>query len=300
MKEQLTLAWGNMIDKLDTWLNTLITYLPNLLVAIVVFTIAFFVSRHINRLTNRALISTAMQESMRKIVAKVTSVLVILAGLFLALGILNLNTVLTSLLAGAGVAGLAIGLALQGALSNTFSGIVLSFIKQIKMGDWIESNGFSGEVVDITLRATTLKQVDNNLVALPNKMVVENPIKNYSVTAQSRVILTCGVGYESDLEKVEKIVRKTIVSNFKAVKDEESILFFFTEFGDSSINFETRFFIDSVSGLQVALAKSKAIIRIKKAFDENGIEIPFPIRTLDFGNTLKVAGTKGELVFNSN
>ena len=300
MKEQLTLAWGNMIDKLDTWLNTLITYLPNLLVAIVVFTIAFFVSRHINRLTNRALISTAMQESMRKIVAKVTSVLVILAGLFLALGILNLNTVLTSLLAGAGVAGLAIGLALQGALSNTFSGIVLSFIKQIKMGDWIESNGFSGEVVDITLRATTLKQVDNNLVALPNKMVVENPIKNYSVTAQSRVILTCGVGYESDLEKVEKIVRKTIVSNFKAVKDEESILFFFTEFGDSSINFETRFFIDSVSGLQVALAKSKAIIQIKKAFDANGIEIPFPIRTLDFGNTLKVAGTKGELVFNSN
>lgn len=300
MKKQLSEAWSKMIEKLDGWLDALITNLPNLLIAIVVFAIAFFLSRYVNKFMRKALIKTSMQDSIRNMIAKVTSVVVILVGLFLALGILNLNKVLTSLLAGAGVAGLAIGLALQGALSNTFSGIVLSFIKHIKMGDWIDSNGYSGEVVDITLRSTTLKQVDNNLVAIPNKMVVENPIKNFSVTTQSRVILNCGVGYSSDLDKVEALTKQIIYNNFESVEDEDEVLFFFTEFGDSAIAFETRFFINSTSGLEVKKAKSKAIIKIKKAFDSNGINIPFPMRTIDFGNQLKIANGEKEVAFHSN
>ncbi|XLS30844.1 mechanosensitive ion channel family protein [Flavobacteriaceae bacterium M23B6Z8] len=300
MKKQLSQAWSKMIEKLDGWLDALITNLPNLLIAVVVFVAAFFISRYVNTLMKKALTKTSMQDSIKNMIAKVTSVVVILAGLFLALGILNLNKVLTSLLAGAGVAGLAIGLALQGALSNTFSGIVLSFIKHIKMGDWISSNGYSGEVVDITLRSTTLKEVDNNLVAIPNKMVVENPIKNFSVTEQSRVILSCGVAYNSDLEKVESLLRRTIIDNFDSVETEEDVLFFFTEFGDSAITFETRFFINSTSGLEVKKAKSKAIIKIKKAFDEHGINIPFPMRTIDFGNQLKITSDKDEMSFHAN
>lgn len=282
MKIQITDAWSEMLKRLDSWMDTIIINLPNLIIATLVFVIVIILSKYISKLTLKLLSKSSLQRSMKNVIAKLISVMVILAGLFLILGILDLSKTLNTVLAGAGVAGLAVGLALQGALANTFSGIVLSYIKQIKFGDWIESNGFEGEVVDIDLRAVTIRQPDNNLVYLPNKLVLENPIKNFSSTAQSRVILTCGVAYSSDLEFVRELVQNTIVEKFKPVESTKEVLFLFTEFGDSAINFETRFWIDSTSALEVAKAKTEAMIYIKKAFDANNIAIPFPIRTLDF------------------
>jgi small conductance mechanosensitive channel len=294
MTNQFSEAWSRMIEKLDAWFNALVVNLPNIIIAVVVFTISLIVSRYISKVVTKILSNTKLQASVRSLLSKIASIVVVLLGLFLVLGILNLSKALNTILAGAGVVGLAVGLALQGALANTYSGIVLSFIKHIKFGDWIESNGFEGEVVDLDLRSVTLKQPDNNLVYLPNKMVVENPIKNYSTTAQSRVILQCGVGYSSDLEFVRKLVKKTILENFDAVENKEDIIFLYQEFGDSSINFETRFWINSTSALEVAKAKTDAMIAIKKVFDTNEINIPFPIRTLNLPESLKIEKTNSD------
>ena len=225
MKIQLNDAWSEMTNRLELWMNGLIINLPNIIIAIIVFIIVILISKYISKLTLKLLSRSSLQKSMKNVIAKLISVLVILAGLFLILGILDLSKTLNTILAGAGVAGLAVGLALQGALANTFSGIVLSYIKQIKFGDWIESNDFEGEVVDIDLRAVTIRQPDNNLVYLPNKLVLENPIKNFSSTSQSRVILTCGVGYSSDLEFVRELVKKTIVENFEPVESTKEVIF---------------------------------------------------------------------------
>ncbi|WP_047418369.1 mechanosensitive ion channel family protein [Cellulophaga sp. Hel_I_12] len=282
MKIQISKAWDKMLMRLDTWLDQFIVNLPNIVIALLVFFIVVLLSKYLSKLTLKVLSKSSLQKSMKNVIAKLISVFVILLGLFLILGILDLSKTLNTILAGAGVAGLAVGLALQGALSNTFSGIVLSYIKQIKFGDWIESNNYEGEVVDIDLRAVTIRQPDNNLVYLPNKLVLENPIKNFSSTSQSRVIMHCGVGYSSDLEFVRNLVKKTIAEKFNSVEGEDNVIFLYKEFGDSSINFETRFWIDSTSALEVAKAKTEAMIYIKKAFDQNDINIPFPIRTLDF------------------
>lgn len=292
MTNQFTNAWSKMTNKLDTWFDAFILSLPNLIIAILVFAIALILSRYISRIIDRILAKTKLQPSMKNLLSKLAAIVVVLLGLFLVLGILNLSKALNTILAGAGVVGLAVGLALQGALANTYSGIVLSFIKHVKFGDWIESNGFEGEVVDLDLRSVTLKQPDNNLVYLPNRLVVENPIKNYSTTAQSRVILTCGVGYSSDLEFVRKLVKKTILEKFASVENKEDIIFLYQEFGDSSINFETRFWINSTSALEVAKAKTEAMISIKQAFDKNEINIPFPIRTLNFPEHLQIKTDK--------
>lgn len=218
-------AWSEMTSRIESWVDALVINLPNIIIAIIVFIIAILVSKYISRLALKLLGRSSLQKSMKNVIAKLVSVLVILAGIFLILGILDLSKTLNTILAGAGVAGLAVGLALQGALANTYSGIVLSYIKQIKFGDWIESNDYEGEVVDLDLRAVTIKQPDNNLVYVPNKLVLENPIKNYSTTAQSRVILECGVGYSSDLEFVRKLVNKTIVESFEPVEREEDLIF---------------------------------------------------------------------------
>ena len=290
MKSEFTEAWDKMMEKLGNWLDTLILGLPNLAIAAVVFAATLLVSKYISRLTLRLLGRSSLQDSMKNLISRLVSVMVILFGLFLVLGILNLSRTLNTILAGAGVAGLAVGLALQGALANTYSGIVLSYVKYVKFGDWIETNGYEGEVVNIDLRSVTLRQPDNNMVYIPNKQVVENAIKNYSTTSQSRVILDCGVAYDSDLEQVRDLVIETIVGCFDEVENGEDIIFLYTEFASSSINFQIRFWIESTSALQVARARTEAMIAIKKAFDREGITIPFPIRTLEFSKPLRIEG----------
>ncbi len=289
METQFSEAWTKMVEKLQSWIDSFVMNIPNLVIATVVFIISLLLSRYISQLSMKLMDKSRLQESMKNLISKVVSIVVVLFGLFLVLGILDLGKALNTILAGAGVVGLAVGLALQGALANTYSGIVLAYIKHLKFGDWIETNGFEGEVVDLDLRSVTLKQPDNNLVYIPNKLVVENPIKNYSTTAQSRVILECGVGYGSDLRFVRDLVVETISKAFQAVENEEDVIFLYKEFGDSSINFETRFWIDSTSALEVAKAKTKGMIELKEAFDKNGINIPFPIRTLDIPESFQKA-----------
>lgn len=282
MNKKLNEAWSNMLDKLDVWLNDIVAAIPNFILAVVVFVFVLYLSKYIDKLVSKILSKSNLQASMKHLISKLISAVIVLLGLFLVLGTLQLETVLKTALAGAGVVGLAIGLALQGALSNFYSGVVLSYVHFVKFGDWVESNGFSGEVVNIDLRSVTLKQIDNNLVYLPNKMVVENPIKNYSSTSKSRVILECGVHYDSDLKLVKNLVIDTLFKMSNVMKSKEDVLFLYKEFADSSINFETRFWIDSSSPLEVLKSKSDAMTAIKAVFDDNGINIPFPIRTLDF------------------
>jgi small conductance mechanosensitive channel len=199
---------------------------------------------------------------------------------------MNLGKALTSILTGAGITGLVVGLALQGTLSNTFAGIVLSIRKKIQIGHWVETNGYAGEVVDINLKDFTLKEADNNIVIIPNKTILESPLKNYSLTTKMRVVLECGVGYESDLEFVEKLTKQTIANTFEQVERADDVEFYYTEFGGSSINYMCRFWIDAESALEKLRSKTKAIIEIKKAYDKENINIPFPIRTLQFDNKL--------------
>lgn len=293
MIAQFSDAWAKMLDKLQSWLDIMVISLPNFLIALIVFVTSLILSKYISNLSLRLLDRSKLQRSMKNLISRIVSIVVILFGMFLVLGILDLSKTLNTILAGAGVVGLAIGLALQGALANIYSGIVLSYVKFIKFGDWIQSNGYEGEVVDIDLRSVSLKQPDNNMVYIPNKLVVENPIKNFSTTAQSRVILTCGVAYSTDLRFAKKVVQETIADSFDSINAED-VLFIYREFGDSSINFETRFWIDSTSALELARAKSIAIIAIKEAFDKNNITIPFPIRTLDFPMPLTISANKEE------
>ncbi|MDA0176622.1 MULTISPECIES: mechanosensitive ion channel family protein [Mesoflavibacter] len=300
MKNQLTEAYNLLIDKLEGWFNIIVTNIPNLILAVLVLITAYFVSKYVNKYVSKLMASRVQQNSITNMVGRISAVVVVLAGLFLALGILNLSKTLTSLLAGAGVAGLAIGLALQGTLSNTFAGVVLSFRKKIQIGHWVETNGFSGEVMDINLKDFTLKEADNNIVVIPNKMILENPLKNYTLTTKMRVFLECGVGYESNLEDVERITKETICNTFDQIEKPEDVEFYYTEYGGSSINYLCRFWIDAENALEKLRAKSKAIIEIKKAYDKSEINIPFPIRTLQFDNKLSFDAPQLEDQFSNN
>ena len=285
---------SNLWDKLDGWLDAIILKLPNFAVAILVMVVFYFIAKGIRKFSYRVLFRKITEESIKQMLSRIMYAIVLIIGFFIALGVMQLDKVLTSVLAGAGVVGLAIGLALQGTLSNTFSGLMLSFLPKVRIGDFIEAQDKSGYVDEINLRNITLRQTDNEYVIIPNSIFIENPFTNYSLSDRSRIDVSCGVGYESNLQKVEDLVTKIISENFDQ-KENEGVEFFFTEFGDSSINFVTRFWISSTKPKPKLEAKHKAIKLIKKNFDEAGINIPFPIRTLDFGkNKLQMAPNKDE------
>ncbi len=274
-------------EKLGGWLDKLILGLPNFILAVIVFIIFIFIARYLGKLFDRLFRKQIKQDSIRLMAVKVLKAIVILVGFFVALGLLNLDKVLTSVLAGAGVVGLAIGLALQGTLNNTFSGVILSFLPELQIGDWVETNGYAGAVTEINLRNIVVKQSDNNYVVIPNSKIVEEPFKNFSRTPRSRIFVNCGVGYGSDLEMVEKLTLDIIKKAFPQRGNEE-VEFMYSGFGDSSINYVVRFWTDVTKNRDILVAQHKAIIEIKKAYDANGVNIPFPIRTIDFKNTLSL------------
>ena len=294
LKFSIDKALNKLWDKLDGWLDTMILRLPNIVLAIVILILFYFIARGIQNLLRKFLLARIGQKSIQDIISKIIFISILLIGFFIALGVLDLDKMLTSILAGAGVIGLAIGLALQGTLSNTIGGVVLSFMPKIRINDYIETNDAKGFVTEISLRNITLRRPDNNYVIVPNSKFVDNSFTNYSLSERSRITVTCGIGYESDLQGVEDLVTRIIAENFEQ-QEGESVEFFFTEFGDSSINFMTRFWINMVKNKEEYEARHKAIKIIKSHFDAEGINIPFPIRTLDFGkNNLKIESNKEE------
>ena len=271
-----------VLEKLNTWKDLFIKNIPNIAIALVVLIISYFASRAINRFVYKIIGGKIKQESVRNLVSRIASAFIFLIGLYFAMTILKFDDTLKTIVSAAGVSGIVVGLALQGTLSNTISGIVLSFRKNLNIGNWVETNGYAGEVIDINLNYFVIKEADNNMVVIPNKTILENPFKNYSLTTKMRITIECGIEYGADLEKVEALTKTTITDNFNQEKINKQVEFYFTEFGDSSINFICRFWVDSENALERLKAKSKAIIQIKKAFDKEGINIPFPMRTLEF------------------
>jgi small conductance mechanosensitive channel len=291
---------NKVFEKLELWKDIFIKNIPNLTIALVVLIIAYFASRSISSVINRTIGHRISQKSVRDLVSRVASAVIFLAGLYIAMTVLKFDDTLKTIVSAAGVSGIVIGLALQGTLSNTISGVVLSFRKNLNIGNWVETSGYSGEVIDINLNYFVMKEADNNMVVIPNKTILESPFKNYSLTTKMRVSIECGVEYGVDLEKVEKLTKETITSHFNQKEIDKSVEFYYTEFGDSSINFLCRFWIDSENALEKLKAKSKAIIEIKKAFDKEEINIPFPMRTLEFvsDNNLNVKNISKDVASN--
>jgi len=278
----LTEAWNKLLDKLDSWLDSIILNLPNFTLALLAFIFAYIAARLIKKGMLKVLNRFSKNGAINRLLSKLAAALVVSIGIFIALGILNLDKALTSLLAGAGVVGLAIGLAFQEPIMNGVSGMIIAIRETYKIGNIIETNGITGTIKKISLRETTIEQFSGEIVIVPNKMILHNPIKNYSTSGIQRVNLQCGVGYGSNLEEVAA----TALTAIEGIHDKESGKephIFFEAFGDSSINFELNYWVCSDHAHIYRTALSEGMIALKKAFDGKGINIPFPIRTLDFG-----------------
>lgn len=255
--------------------NFLVQATANVVLAAIIFIIGFFISgwikRRIIRLSEK---SRHFDKTMGSFLASLARYGVLALTVVFVLQNFGFQT--TSLVALLGAAGLAIGLALQGVLSGIASGVMLVIFRPIRVGDFVEVNGHMGTVKDISIFTTEIATVDNVQVIVPNTNVWANTISNYSVYDRRRAEWIFGVGYGANLAKAEKIIRDVILSDPRSL-DQPAPFIQVNNLGDFSVDFLVRVWVPA-SEYFAYQADMKRLV--KEAFDENGIDIPFPTRTV--------------------
>lgn len=291
-----------LTNKLEIWIKSLAAGLPNFFLALLVFAGFWFAGKISRRASKEILHRLTNNDSLARLLSGIIHVVVVTFGFFIALGIMELDKTVTSLLAGAGVVGLAIGFAFQEIASNFIAGILIAFRRPFRVHDIVRVNDHEGRITDIDLRTTRVSTYDGLEVIVPNKDMFTNAVTNLTATPQRRVDLEVGVSYGENLREVRELVLK-VLENVSDRYQEKKPEVFFTAFGDSSINFVARVWINKSDPISFHTARNEMVILIKEAFDQNDIMIPFPIRTLDFGikggeklsEVLKLQGAESKL-----
>jgi small-conductance mechanosensitive channel len=274
-------AYELIATKIEQWIETLITMLPNLVIAVLVLIAFFLLAKGTRKLAQHLIGKFSENEALTRILSTILFVAVVGVGLFTALSVLKLDKALTSLLAGAGIVGLALSFAFQDSATNFISGIFMAMRKPFKLGDMIETADVSGIVDQMNLRNTVLLSFQGQYVYIPNKEVYQNKLVNYTNYGKRRIDLEIGVSYGDNLAKAQEVAIEAI-NQLDFVIEQEKTAFVFHTFGNSSINGKLMYWIKFDDNPGFLTAQSEGVKAVKKAFDENNITIPFPIRTLDF------------------
>lgn len=275
-------VWETIAGMSDLFTKTLFTLgksefsLATMLYILLAFFLLFYLSKKLKKLLIKSLLTKSnvdagLQESM----ASITRMVIILIGSMVIIQSAGIDLSALSLLAGA--LGVGIGFGLQNITNNMISGIIILFENPIKIGDRIEVGSITGDVVNISVRATTIITNDNISVIVPNSEFISNTVTNWSHNDRNiRFHYPVGVGYNEDPEKVKEILLQVAEENEHVLsKPEPKVIF--DEFGDSSLNFDLAVWTTSHTD-RPQILKSELYYAIFKKFKENNIEIPFPQR----------------------
>lgn len=261
------------MNKLAEMVQTLVVaYGIQLIAAIVIFVIGKFFAKVLSRAVGKAMRRAQTDEMLVKFVVNIAYAALLAFVILAALAQLGIQT--TSFIAIIGAAGLAIGLALQGSLSNFAAGVMLIIFRPFKVGDFIEAAGTSGVVEEILIFSTKMKSPDNKQLYVPNGSILSGTIVNYSAKAQRRVDMVFGCGYGDDIRQAKALLEKIVADN-PLVLDDPAPTIGVLELGDNSVNFAVRPWVNTADYWDVYFQITQAV---KQGFDEAGISIPFPQR----------------------
>jgi len=262
------------LAKVETWLNSnsdlLIQYGVNIISAVLILFIGNIVAKMVANSVAKVLSKKKMDKAVVEFIHGIVRYTLFVIVLIAALSRIGVQT--ASVVAVIGAAGLAIGLALQGSLSNFAAGVLIVGFRPFKSGDYVEVGGVAGSVEAIQIFQTVLKTPDNKMVVVPNSGVIGSPITNYSRHDTRRVDLTIGVSYSSDLKLTKQVIHDALAKDERILKDHD-ITIGVVALADSSVNFVVRPWCKTADYWDVYFDSNQAI---KEALDANGIEIPFP------------------------
>jgi small conductance mechanosensitive channel len=256
------------------------TYQPvrHLLLAACIVVLGYWLVKFLCRWIERAMQRAQIETTVTRFVSHISHFFLLAVVLIIALGQLGVQT--TSLLALLSAAGLAIGLALQGSLANLAAGLLLILFRPFKQGDYIAAAGVEGTVQDVQILSTTLHSIDNLRLTIPNAKITDGIITNYSVTPTRRISFTVGVSYDDDLHRVKRVLADLLAEEPLILK-EPAPFFGVSDLGDSSVQFAVRVWVQRADVQRVRFGLPE---KIKLAFDQHGITLPYPQRTVHLQN----------------
>jgi small conductance mechanosensitive channel len=242
----------------------------DLLLALVIFFVGRFAIHMVVRALAKTMQKNGVERTLETFICNLVSMALLVVVVIAAIGQVGIQT--TSFIAIFGAAGLAVGLALQGSLSNFASGVLIVLFRPYKVGDFVEAAGISGSVDQVQILTTVLKTGDNKQVIVPNSQIMNSIITNYSAHDTRRIDMVVGVSYDDDLDKVRKTLEDIIAADDRILKDPTPKIAV-AELADSSVNFVVRPWCatSDYSAVRWDLTET-----IKKRFDQEGISFPFP------------------------
>ncbi len=251
-------------------IDLIVLYGASIVLAIIVLIIGLWVIKRITRLIRKGMnkrnIDPSLQPFLLSIIGALLKVMLIISVASMV------GVEMTSFVAVLGAAGLAVGLALQGSLSNFAGGVLILILKPFKVGDFIEAEGYSGTIREIQIFYTYMTTVQNQEIIIPNGELSNNPVKNYSFHDTRRLDMTFGIGYSDDIDKAKSILWDIIKGDERILKEPEPIIFI-EALADSSVNFHVRGWASRSDFWDIHNGLNE---KVKKAFDKAGIGIPFP------------------------
>ena len=242
----------------------------NIIFALAIFFIGRFIARLLLNIVDKVLNKAGMDPMLVSFVHSILNALLLLFIIIASLDQLGVDT--TSFIALIGAAGLAVGLALQGSLQNFASGVLLIVFRPFKVGHFIEAGGATGVVEEIGIFSTRMKTGDNREIIVPNGAIYGGTITNNSARDTRRIDMVFGIGYDDDIRKAKAIMQEIIDADERILK-EPAALIAVGELADSSVNFNVRPWVNAGDYWAVLFDLNE---KIKLAFDDNGISIPYP------------------------
>lgn len=261
--------------------------LPLFGIALVVLFMTSVVNKIAKFLLGKILDKSQLRASLKSLFSTLLGIAIWVLGVLIAMAVIMPSLTPAKILAGLGLGSIAIGFAFQDIFENFLAGIMIMLRRNMRIGDFIECEGMLGKIEKINIRDTQLRQSDNQLIMVPNSILFKNPVYILTESKKRRFDLVCGVSYDTDLEKAEKVILKAL-EGLDLLDKKQEVQVFASEFNSSSVDFTIRWWADSKP---VDLFKSRAqvIKSVKSALDKAGIEIPFPYITHTYKEEMPVA-----------
>jgi len=295
MQEFINQIWSYfpapMKEKLSGYIEGFWAILPNIIFAalflLFVWGVVAVASLVVRRVMRR------FRSNLRDVAVLLTRVFLWTIGLLIAATIAFPTLSIANIFAAAGVGGLAVAFAARDTLENFFAGVNLLVRKTFDDGDYVECEGIEGQVENITIRETWIRQTDGQLVVAPNKTFFQNPLTIRTNRDVRRTTVICGVAYGEDVDQSRDVIRKAVEGCDTVLSDNHPVQIFAQEFGDSAINFEITWWTKP-KPLDIRTSRDQVVSAVKRALDDAGIEIPFPYRTLTFAEPLRTQAEGAE------
>ncbi len=252
---------------------------------VIAFVVIWIVGRAIVRpLVKRTFDKRGLDEHVQNPLLMLTNFGVVFVAIAIAFGFADYGNFLVSMAGIAAAGALAIGLAMQDVISNFVAGVFIYTDKPFRIGDWIEwdDGTYAGTVEDISLRVTRVRTFDNELLTVPNSALTDGVLKNPVDADKLRLKFVFGIGYDDDIQRATDIIVEE-AERHPDIMDDPSPSVRLTELGSSDVGLQSRFWIENPSRADFVRTRGEYVTAVKQRFDEEGIDIPYPVRTLEGG-----------------